>query len=320
MEVLKKSNRLLMTFQWENMLSFMQIGFNAANLPTVKIGNFRAVLKETILAAFSTNADGVTYSFEVVLNFPTRQANFFLSNLKKIPFVSLQELDLFIRVKYPKDNRFYNDRTSLKKLCAFYPDLKQKIDLQILQYSDLIHLGERMFRSFKINYLNPEKLKQVPTVNALSYFIKEGLAEIEQTRNSTIGNFSEKYKESKYPILLCRKTMTVQPMRVAVIMLPSADTVEFYVYALDSNIECSKIVSLADVELNFPFLRTLLPQPGFRQSIGERLFTTYKNTLLMELYFKEDQIKSTTKVGFRNPNLNLKRLNLTMLRGEKLKL
>jgi hypothetical protein len=308
-----------MIYQWENMLRFMQINFNAANLPTVKIGNFRAVLKETVLSASSANIDGYPYSFEIVLNYPNREKSFFWSNLKQIPISKIMEIDLFFRLKIPKDNKFYNDRTSLKKLLPFFPELENKVAQEDIQYSDLVNLASTMFSSFKANYVNPDALGRAPSVNSLSFFVREGLAKAFQTQNSSIGNVSEKYNESRFPILLYRKTMTVNPMRLAVIMLPSADTIEFYVYSLDSNVECSKVVSVADCESSFPFLKILLPQPGMREEIGDRLFSTFKNTLLMELYIKEDLIRKTQKVGIRDTGTS-KQHKFTMIRGEKIKL
>lgn len=307
-----------MVYQWENMLKFMQVNFNAVNLPTVKIGAFRAVLKETLLSAFSTNAEGHSYYFEIVLNFPNREKIFFASQLKKIPFSKVMEADLFIRLKVPKDNKIFNDRTSLKKVINFFPELERKVDIEDIQYSDLISLASKMFSSFKTNYQDPEILGRAPSVNALAFFVREGLARVAQTQNSNIGQISSKYLEQRFPILLYRKAMTVNPMRLAVIMLPSADTIEFYVYSLDSNVECSKTVSFSECESTFPFLKILLPQPGVREEIGDRLFAAYKNSLLMELFIKEDQIKKTQKVGARN--LGASKHKFTMVRGEKIKL
>jgi hypothetical protein len=306
---LKKSNRLLMTYQWENMLRLMQIKFNASNLPTVKIGNFRAVLKETLLSSFCSNYDGNPYLLEIVINLPNHHKSYFMSNLKEIPFSHFISSHLFFRLKFPKENKFYNDRTSLDKLVGFYPEFKEKVRQEDVQYSDLIELAESMFKSFRSNYADPENIGKSLSVNGLTYFIREGLADFSQTQNSRIGNISDKYTAQKFPILLCRKTLTVNPMRLAVIMLPSADTIEFCVYSLASNAECSKVITVADCEVHFPFLRMLLSQHGFRESIGDRLLATYKNTLLVELFIKEETAGHRDEPAWDH--------KLTLARGER---
>lgn len=317
LEVLRKSNRLLMIYQWGSMLQFMRLNFNAANLPTVKIGNFRAVLKETLLTRFSSNLNNNPYSFEIVLNFPNRDKTFFLSSIKTIPFSKVLELDMFIRLKLPKENKCYNDRVTLKKLLEFFPQLQRKVSIEDIKYSDLLHLAREMFTSFHKNYLDADILGRAPSVNALSFFVREALANVSQTHNSGIGRPSEQINANKYPVLLAKKAVSVHPLRMAVIMLPDPDSIEFYLYSLDSNIECSKVVPISDCEAMFPFIKALLPQPGLREEIGERLFAAHKNTLLMELFIKEAQIKNTAKVGARN----LKSIHKhTMMRGEKIKL
>lgn len=284
---LNKTNRLLMMYQWENMCKFMTLNFNGANLPTINIGNFRAVLKQTLIHIFTTSLDGSAFSFEIVFALPNTKQSYFWESFRSIPSSKLLDIDLFLRVKYIKEMKFCNDRVKLGKIIHFFPLIEKRAKAGSLHYSDLFEIADCMFKQYQINYSNPDLREKTPATNSISYFIHKGQLPATQSRNSNIRLTSRQYIMNEFPILLYRTAMTCKPMRMLAIMLPSHDTIEFHIYSIESNLCYTKSLSMDEVCETVPFIRQMISQEGFRESIGFRLFTTYKNALLMELFTRE---------------------------------
>lgn len=275
------------------MLKLMRLKFNALNLPTVHIGNFRAVMKETLLHVFSTSMEKKAFSFEIVCALAKPENEYFWKSLRGTPSSELIETDFFMRVKYIKDMKFCNDRVKLSKIIHFFPDILAKYMNSKIDYCDLLEIADCMLKQYQLNYTNPDLRDNAPLTNTISYFIHRGQLPATQNRNSAIKVTSRQYIMNEFPILLYRTAITCSPMRMLAIMLPSSDTIEFYIYSLESNIQCTKLISVDEAEVAVPFIRRMLTQDGFREVIGHRLFTAFKNSLLMELLTKE---KNATQV------------------------
>lgn len=293
--VLRKANRFLMFYQWEHILKKLEIVFNSSGTPLAKIATFKAPLRETLMKHFHEAEESKhgSYWFEASITHRNMTpARFWASGLTGVTKESLMQSEMMLRVNFISSMVSKNDKLTIWELMQLYPFKKHKMEMQgVLKYQDLFLLGLKVFKDFRKNFSKSSSTSlgefTLPRLNMISYFSSGGRAIYPQKSNSSFKVVDQQFVLEQFPILLLRKVLTTEPMTLLVVMMSNGETLDFIRYSLSGEQLFKIQKSVASVEEVIPFARNMLAQPGCRFAFGERLFYTFKNSILLNFHRQE---------------------------------
>lgn len=280
------ASRLLLFYQMERIVDFMQVRSTSSNQTLVYLSTFRAVLKQILVRDCFYHIDRPRmYWFEVTLAFGEKENGQLQSSTRYTNRKSILDCKLFIRVRSVLDNHMRNDKLLLSDILSMYPHLGKKMESGDFSYSDLVRTGERMYKQFRRLYTNGISEKSVSSTEDLADFLDVGKVHRIQKPISKIYGISERFFSQDYPILLHRGPITAMPRRVAAVILLDKTTVQFLVYEMNSSKTHSMVKSLDWVKVQLPFFDQLMLE-GSRIELGKRLLLIAKNPLLIDIHTK----------------------------------
>lgn len=274
---LERSNQILSYYQWERLIVNMQLARSASGQLLLKICRFRAVLKEVLLEVADIDSQGQVYSFSVVLNAPHfKPANSFLLQ-KSVPPGQLQSFYFMMKVTKGPDYQ-KNDKLKMAEIMELYPHMQRKVEQGAVRYSDIKDVALEIYRLYRDN------MRKHQLDYDISFYIYAGRMEKKQTFTSAIHkDMALQYSCRRYPILLSRRILTRTPSRILFVLLTDESTLTFMIYNVSRSAKYEKSYPMGQVDAYLPFFSHMMGS-GQRVEAADRLYHTFKNTLLVDYY------------------------------------
>lgn len=286
-EIERRTNKVLMFYQFERIVSNMNVRFNPSNQPILQISNFTGILKETLLQSYGTTPSNQLFHFEItcVIHSPDKPTLWKLH--RYLGSSKILEMKLHMKIFMVETDTFKNDSMRLVDALSLFPDIQEKINNGRFQYSDLLKIAESMYHSFRRNYSNSTLQSTCPETNQISHFVQSGMTRLVQKCTSEIRFVDHQYIKEEFPVLLAREVFTTRPMRLIVIMIKDTESIQFLIYSSDSNMIFSRDVEISSFESELPYFKQMM-FAGLRLELGKRLISLFKNSLLLETFSREE--------------------------------